>query len=97
VHRLDRINAKKPAKLLDSKSLTFHLSCKQNLAGFFQYIGHNPGRTPSFLFADHTLAIRRLGVEVDYPSRRSNMLSRIRPHGIGILYRFRCTVSPIKA
>jgi hypothetical protein len=37
VHRLDRINAKKPAKLLDSKSLTFHLSCKQNLAGFFQF------------------------------------------------------------
>ncbi len=38
-----------------------------------------------------------IGVEVDYPSRRANMLSRICPHGIGILYRFRCTVSRIKA
>jgi hypothetical protein len=41
VHRLDQINAKKPAKLLDSKSLTLSFSCKQNLAGFFQYFVHN--------------------------------------------------------
>jgi len=35
VHRLDQINAKKPAKLLDSKSLTLSFSYKQNLAGFY--------------------------------------------------------------
>ncbi len=38
VHRLDQIYAKKPAKLLDSKSLTLSFSRKQNLAGFFQFL-----------------------------------------------------------
>jgi hypothetical protein len=37
VHRLDRINAKKPAKLLGSKSLTLRFSRKQSLAGFLCY------------------------------------------------------------
>ncbi len=36
MHRLDLINAKKPAKLLDSRSLTLSFSRKQNLAGFFK-------------------------------------------------------------
>ena len=38
MQRLDQINAKKPAKLLDSKALTLPFSCKQNLAGFFSLL-----------------------------------------------------------
>jgi hypothetical protein len=38
VQRLDQTNAKKPAKLPDSKALTLSFSCKQNLAGFFQFL-----------------------------------------------------------
>ena len=37
MHRLDRINAKKPAKLLDSKSLTLGFS-RERFGRFFMFL-----------------------------------------------------------
>jgi hypothetical protein len=44
VHRLDRISVKKPAKLLDSKSLTLRLFAHADLAGFFTLHADLAGR-----------------------------------------------------
>src|ERR1035441_1372766 len=44
VHRLDRISAKKPAKLLDSKSLTLGFSRKQIWPVFLPYSWIGPER-----------------------------------------------------
>jgi hypothetical protein len=64
VHRLDRISAKKPAKLLDSKSLTLGFSRKQIWPVFLPYRSKCPRRPPSWLSAFRTqvgLGIGRAG------------------------------------
>jgi hypothetical protein len=63
VHRLDQINAKKPAKLLDSKSLKLDFSRKQIWAVFFMFpVNLSPeqahfrvGREPGAIRTAHTI------------------------------------------
>ena len=58
VHRLDQINAKKPAKLLNSKSLTLCFSRQQIWPVFFPLAGHcSPACISPHIFA-HTEQIQ---------------------------------------
>ena len=59
MHRLDRISAKKPAKLLDSKSLTLGFSRKQIWPVFLPYPWMCASRRAHFsALGDHSAASR---------------------------------------